>query len=70
MGYHSPGMARIDLDAARDILGVPARFRVEAAAAFGRIGDPASLPETLLARETPSGWRRLSDTAFHGRFGG
>lgn len=70
LGYHAHGMAGIDFAAAQRELGVPDRFRVEAAAAFGRIGDPASLPEGLREREVPTGRKPLSEIAFHGRFGG
>ena len=69
LGYHAHGMTGVDFDAAQRELAVPERFRVEAAAAFGRIGDPASLPEGLRAREAPSGRRPFGEIAFHGRFG-
>lgn len=68
LGYQAHGMSGIELDRARTELRVPDRFRIEAAAAIGRIGDPASLPEKLRAREVPSDRRPLAETVFHGRF--
>src|SRR3569623_691111 len=54
LGYHAHGMSGIELDRARIELQVPDRFRIEAAAAIGRIGDPAILDDKLRAREMPS----------------
>ena len=68
MGYHAHGMTGIDFDRARAELQVPERFRIEAAAMVGRIGDPATLPETLRARETPSGRKAVEEFAFRGNF--
>lgn len=68
MGYHAHGMTGIEFDAVRKELGVPERFRVEAAAVFGRIGPAEMLPEGLREREQPSGRKPLSELAFHGRF--
>lgn len=68
LGYHSHGMTGVDFAAAARELGASERYRVEAAAAFGLIGDPASLPEGLREREAPSGRKPLSEIAFHGRF--
>jgi len=68
LGYQAHGMSGIDLDRARAELRVPERFRIEAAAAIGRLGDPATLSEKLRAREVPSDRRPLADTVFHGRF--
>ena len=70
LGYHAHGMTGVDFAAAPGVLGLPERFRVEAAAAFGKIGDPAALPDGLREREAPSGRKPLSEIAFHGRFGG
>jgi len=68
MGYYAHGMSGIDLEAAVDVLCVPERFTINAAAAIGRIGDPATLPEKLRARETPSGRKPLSEFVFAGPF--
>ena len=68
LGYHSHGMVGFDLDRAFAELNVPVGHRVEAAFAVGRIGDKATLPEGLQARETPSRRRPLAEVAFNGRF--
>lgn len=68
MGWFVHGMVGFDMDRAFAELGVPAGYRVEAAYAVGRLGDPASLPEGLRARETPSPRRPLAELAFEGAF--
>jgi nitroreductase len=68
MGYHAHGMSGIQMDLARASLQVPERYRIEAACAVGRIGDPATLDEKLRAREKPSGRKPVADFAFHGNF--
>ena len=68
LGYHAHGMTGVDFDRARTELGIPDRFRIEAAAAIGRLGDPATLPEKLRAREAPSGRKPLGELVFAGRF--
>ncbi len=70
LGYHAHGMTGVDFSRAREVLGVPERFRIEAAAAIGRIGDKSLLPEALQARETPSDRKAVSEFAFEGRFPG
>ena len=70
MGYYAHGMSGIELDDARSALNVPERYVINAAAAIGRIGDPASLPEKLQAREAPSGRKALAEVAFRGLFPG
>jgi hypothetical protein len=49
---------------------VPDRFRIEAAAVVGRLGDPAMLDEKLRAREVPSGRKPVGELAFRGSFPG
>jgi nitroreductase len=68
MGYYAHGMTGLDFDRVKTELAVPDRYRVEAAAAIGRIGDPATLSEKLRAREVPSGRRPVADFAFQGGF--
>ena len=63
MGYHAHGMSGVEFERAREELQVPERFRIEAAAVIGRIGDPVILDERTRAREMPSGrkpWIRRS----------
>ncbi|HEX8513729.1 MAG TPA: nitroreductase family protein [Allosphingosinicella sp.] len=66
LGYQAHGMSGVDFERARDELGVPERYRIEAAAVVGRIGDPANLPEKLQAREFPSGRKPVEEFAFKG----
>ncbi|BAK65907.1 putative nitroreductase [Sphingobium sp. SYK-6] len=68
LGYHAHGMTGIDFDKARDLLAVPERFRVEAAAAIGRATDPSILPEGLREREVPSDRKPLVEIAYPGKF--
>lgn len=68
MGYHAHGMSGIQFDLAPAELGLPDRYRLEAACVIGRIGDPAMLDEKLRAREAPSGRKPLSDFVFAGNF--
>jgi nitroreductase len=66
MGYQAHGMSGVDFERVRAELEVPERYRVEAAAVVGRIGDPATLPEKLRAREVPSGRKPVEEFAFRG----
>lgn len=68
LGYHTHGMTGVDFDRARAELGVPDRFRIEAAVAIGRQGDKAILPEALQAREVPSDRKPIEQFAFAGNF--
>jgi hypothetical protein len=61
-------MVGFDMDRAFKQLNVPAGYRVEAAYAIGRKGDPAQLPEQLRAREFPSDRLPLHELAFEGGF--
>ena len=68
MGYHAHGMTGVEFERARAELGVPERYRIEAAAVVGRIGDPAILDEKQRAREMPSGRKSVGEFAFPGGF--
>lgn len=68
MGYHAHGMSGIQHDLARSELAIPERYRLEAACAIGRIGDPAILDDKLRAREHPSGRKRQSEFVHGGNF--
>ena len=67
-GYATHGMSGVDFPRAQTELGVPEDFRVEAAIALGKIGDPATLPEGLRQREVPSDRKPLAEVAFAGNF--
>jgi nitroreductase len=67
-GWAAHGMAGFDVARAASELAVPSDHRVEAAIAIGRIGDKSILPETLRAREQPSGRLPLSQLVKEGGF--
>lgn len=68
LGYHAHGMTGIDFAKTRETLHIPERFRIEAAAAVGRRGDPGTLAESLRNREAPSDRRPVAEIAFGGDF--
>lgn len=68
LGYHAHAMIGLDMERARRELAIPDDYRLEAAVAIGRRGAPERLPETLRAREVPSGRKPVSDVAFAGNF--
>ncbi|WJH41654.1 nitroreductase family protein [Aliirhizobium terrae] len=70
LGYHAHGMEGFDKEKAIGVLDLPDGFRVEAAAAIGRIADKSTLPEDLQEREVPSKRKQVSDFAFEGKFTG
>ena len=67
-GWPAHGMIGFDIARAAEVLKVPTGFRVEAALAIGRRGDPSALPEALAKLEAPNARRPLSETAFEGAF--
>jgi flavin reductase (DIM6/NTAB) family NADH-FMN oxidoreductase RutF/nitroreductase len=69
-GWHTHGMAGFDGDKLRATLAVPASFAIDAVAAIGKLGDGASLPESLKAREVPSARHSLAELVFNGAFRG
>jgi len=70
LGYHTHAMAGVHFAQAAAGLGVPDSFRVEAAIALGRIGDPATLSDYQRARETPSDRKPRAEIAYSGNFRG
>jgi nitroreductase len=68
-GWAAHGMVGFDKERAVSELGVPAGYRVEAAIAVGRRGDKSLLPESLQAREQPSGRVPLRELVREGHFG-
>lgn len=67
-GLFAHGMTGFDVDAARAAMAVPEDYRIEAAVAIGRIGDPTTLAEGLRAREVPSGRTPLDQLVSEGVF--
>ncbi len=68
MGYHAHGMTGIDFEKAREELGIPDGYRLEAAVAIGRRDAVEKLPEALQEREQPSGRKPVSEIAIAGNF--
>ena len=67
-GLYAHGMSGFDVEQAISRLGVPEDFRIEAAVAVGRLGNPATLPDYLREREQPSPRTPLDQIAFAGAF--
>jgi nitroreductase len=68
LGYHAHGMVGVDFDRARQELGVPDDWRIEAAVAIGRRDHPDRLSEALREREKPSGRKPVDEIAVAGNF--
>lgn len=68
LGYHAHAMGGFDHGIAAQALGLPADHALHAVVAVGKLGDPASLPEGLRAREVPSLRLPLAQLAGRGRF--
>ena len=62
------GMQGFDYSRAKTTLNIPDGFNVEAMAAIGKPADPATLSETLRAKEAPSDRRKLEQTICEGPF--
>jgi nitroreductase len=69
MGLVVHGMQGFNYDKAKEDLGVPDGYQVEAMAAVGRPGDPDDLPQALREREQPSLRKKMEEFAFEGGFG-
>jgi nitroreductase len=70
LGWHAHGMVGFDIPRAFTELNFPEGYRVEAAAAVGRLGDKSILPEAMQTREAPSPRKPVTDFAFEGKFKG
>ena len=69
MGLVVHGMQGFNYDRAKEDLGVPDGYQVEAMIAVGRPGEPDGLPQALQEREQPSQRRKVGEFAFEGGFG-
>jgi nitroreductase len=67
-GWHTHGIGGFDKAQARERLGIPEDYALQAAVAIGRQGDKSALPESLQAREQPSQRRPLAELVAEGRF--
>lgn len=68
LGYAAHGMTGVDWAKARDVLGVPEGYRIEAAVAIGKQASAEKLPEGLREREAPSGRKAVTDVSAAGKF--
>lgn len=67
-GFFAHAMAGFDGPALASAIALPADHAIHAVVAIGRQGDPATLPEALRLRETPSGRLPLAETTHRGSF--
>lgn len=67
-GYVVHGMQGFDYERARTVLKIPDEYAVEAAAAVGRPGNVAELPEDLQKREAPNTRRPAKESVCEGPF--
>ena len=67
-GWRAHAMAGFSHERARAELNVPAHYRIEAAVAIGRQGDPSTLTGKLQDREVPSTREALSAITLEGGF--
>ena len=70
MGFVVHGMQGFSYTRAKEELGVPEGYEVEAMIAVGRPGKKEDLPEELQDREFPSPRKKLEEIVFEGSFGG
>lgn len=66
-GLMAHGIGGFDYDTAREVLGIPADYRVEIAVAIGR-PEPVEFSSATGAGHGPSGRTELAALAFEGRF--
>jgi nitroreductase len=68
LGLVVHGMGGFDAGKAREAIGLPEGYMVEAMCAIGYPAPTESLPEALRAKEVPSGRKRVDEIAFEGQF--
>ncbi|MBB6733155.1 nitroreductase family protein [Cohnella zeiphila] len=69
LGLVTHPMAGFDHAQARETLGVPEEYAIQALVALGYQGPKEALPEQLQAREVPSPRVPVGEIAFRGKFG-
>jgi len=67
-GFVTHGMEGFDYDKAREVLGVPAEYDVEAMIAIGKQGKKEDLSPDLQPMEAPSQRKPLSEIVMEGKF--
>jgi nitroreductase len=65
-GLITHAMAGFDAEKAAQVTNAGQRYKIETAVAIGHQGDAASLPESLRAREVPSGRLPIGQLAYAG----
>ena len=66
MGLVAHGMAGFDAEKAKQDLGVPDGYSVEAMCAVGHLADKSTLPEDMQKQESPSDRNDIESFAMHG----
>jgi nitroreductase len=69
LGWHTHGIGGYDRALARETLGIPEGFALEALIAIGRQASLDTLDEDFHAQESPNTRRPLSESVFAGAFG-
>ena len=67
-GWHTHAIGGYDKNKAREVLGIPEDYALEAAIAIGKLGDKSILPQGLQEREQPSSRRPLGELIAEGGF--
>ncbi|MGP1957700.1 MAG: hypothetical protein ACTS8V_03975, partial [Arsenophonus sp. ER-QC15-MAG3] len=62
--YYTHAMSGINFQSAQSILGYTDFYRLEAAIAIGKSGNPERLPESLRKKEKPSLRKKLSEICY------
>jgi len=70
MGLVVHAMQGFDYDRAKDELGVPDEYQVEAMVVIGKRGAKEDLPEGLREKELPSGRKSIVEITMEGKFKG
>ncbi len=68
MGLVVHGMEGFDYNKAKDFLGIPEDYTVEAMCAVGKPENIENLPGDIAKMEAPSDRKKLSDFVFEGKF--
>lgn len=69
LGWHTHGIGGYNRDLARETLGIPEDFALEALIALGRQGGVDTLDEDFHAQEKPNARKPLAEIVFAGAFG-
>jgi nitroreductase len=67
-GWHTHAIGGYDKNKARELLGIPAEYELQAAIVIGKLGDKSLLPANLQEREQPSPRKPLAELIAEGGF--